>query len=132
MGPVRGRWAEGESCFLYTRAHETRTGFVTRFPGLTTKWFTSSSEEDCDKSLYSSYGYDLEFGAVNAGCNGNGKRLLALRRASGAIDDYGEVTRSAEAAPSLSPRSRTRRGNSLQALLSFRPRMASSPARPPY
>jgi len=26
--------------------------------------------------LYSSYGYDGEFGAVNAGCNGNGNVSL--------------------------------------------------------
>ena len=51
-------------------------GIRDAIPGLTTKWFTSSSEEDGDKSLYSSYGYDGEFGAVNAGCNGNGNVSL--------------------------------------------------------
>jgi hypothetical protein len=52
-------------------------GIREAIPGLTTKWFTSSSEENGDKSLFSSYGYDGEFGGVNSGCNGNG--FVSLR-----------------------------------------------------
>jgi hypothetical protein len=42
-------------------------------PGLATKWFVSSSDAEGE---YSSYGYDGEFGGVNAGCDGNGNVSL--------------------------------------------------------
>lgn len=44
--------------------------------GVTNKWFISSSDAEGNKSLYSSYGYDGEFRAVNTGCNGNGNVSL--------------------------------------------------------
>jgi hypothetical protein len=51
-------------------------GIRDAIPGVTNKWFISSSDAEGDKSSYSSYGYDGEFGDVNSGCDGNGNVSL--------------------------------------------------------